>query len=283
MIEFENVSFSYNPKFSNVLTEITLKIDKAEFVALVGKNGAGKTTLIKHINGLLKPNSGIVKINNKDIAKEPISKMAAFVGFSFQNPNHQLFAQTVQKELEFGPKNLKIDEIEREKAISNLVELFNIKHLLERSPYELSGGERRLVSIASVLTMNQQILVLDEPTYGQDYRQKQRLGSFLKQLTEEGITVVIVSHDMDFIMDFVPRTIVLSRGEIVADGDTSSILSDKVILEKTDLISPIVLDLANTIHESNSAFPIVCKEDEVFDNILALLTSKQSNKQEMKD
>jgi energy-coupling factor transport system ATP-binding protein len=282
MIEFENVSFSYDSKVGNVLSDITLKVNKTEFVAIVGKNGAGKTTLIKHLNGLLKPKTGIVRINDNDIAKEPISKMATIVGFSFQNPNHQLFAQTVLKELEFGPKNLKIDEAEREKTIENLVKLFNIEHLLERSPYELSGGERRLVSIASVLTMNQQILVLDEPTYGQDYRQKQRLGTFLKQLTKEGITIVIVSHDMDFIMDFVPRTIVLSKGKIVADGDTTSILSDEAILKETDLISPIILDLALSIQENTNSFPVVCKEDEIFENILALLVGEQNNKREDK-
>ncbi|MHA1156711.1 MAG: energy-coupling factor ABC transporter ATP-binding protein, partial [Candidatus Heimdallarchaeota archaeon] len=191
MIEFENVSFRYDPKTDYVLNDITFKINKAEFVAIVGKNGAGKTTLIKHFNGLLKPNEGIVRINGLDIAKEPISKMASIIGYSFQNPNHQLFAQNVKKELEFGPNNLKVEESTRDTTIQKLVDTFQINHLLERSPFELSGGERRLVSIASVLTMNQQVLVLDEPTYGQDYRQKKRLGSFLKKLTDEGITVIV--------------------------------------------------------------------------------------------
>ncbi len=275
MIEFENVFFKYDPKTDYVLNDITFKIDKAEFVAIVGKNGVGKTTLIKHFNGLLKPNDGIVRIDSLDIVKEPISKMASIIGFSFQNPNHQLFAQNVKKELEFGPKNLKIEESVRDATIRNLVDTFQINHLLERSPFELSGGERRLVSIASVLTMNQQILVLDEPTYGQDYRQKKHLGLFLKKLIEEGITVVVVSHDMDFILDFIPRTIVLSNGKIAADGETVKVLSDQTLLQNADLVSPLLLDLCYSLQQIDDTFTTSINEQEVFENILSMLSKKQ--------
>ncbi len=275
MIEFENVFFKYDPKTDYVLNDITFKIDKAEFVAIVGKNGVGKTTLIKHFNGLLKPNDGIVRIDSLDIVKEPISKMASIIGFSFQNPNHQLFAQNVKKELEFGPKNLKIEESVRDATIQNLVDTFQINHLLERSPFELSGGERRLVSIASVLTMNQQILVLDEPTYGQDYRQKKHLGLFLKKLIEEGITVVVVSHDMDFILDFIPRTIVLSNGKIAADGETVKVLSDQTLLQNADLVSPLLLDLCYSLQQIDDTFTTSINEQEVFENILSMLSKKQ--------
>lgn len=275
MIEFENVSFKYVPKAEYVLNNITFKINKAEFVAIVGKNGAGKTTLIKHLNGLLKPNDGIVRIDGLDIAKEPISKMASIIGFSFQNPNHQLFAQNVKKELEFGPKNLKIEEATRDTTIKNLVDVFQINHLLDRSPFELSGGERRLVSIASVLTMNQQILVLDEPTYGQDYRQKKHLGSFLKKLTEEGITVIVVSHDMDFILDFIPRTIVLSKGKIIADGETSKVLADQPLLQSADLVSPLLLDLSKSLQQIDDSFTISINEQEVYENILTMISKNQ--------
>ncbi len=275
MIEFENVSFKYDSKTEYVLNDITFKINKADFVAIVGKNGAGKTTLIKHFNGLLKPNEGIVRINGLDIVKEPISKMASIIGFSFQNPNHQLFAQNVIKELEFGPKNLKIEESVRDATIKSLIDIFQIEHLLERSPFELSGGERRLVSIASVLTMNQQILVLDEPTYGQDYRQKKQLGSFLKKLTKEGITVVVVSHDMDFILDFIPRAIVLSKGKVIADGGTTKILSDKVLLQDTDLVSPLLLDLCYSIQQIDDTFATSINEQEVYENILTMLSKQQ--------
>ncbi len=120
--------------------------------------------------------------------------------------------------------------------------------------------------------MNQQVLVLDEPTYGQDYRQKKHLGSFLKKLTDEGITVVVVSHDMDFILDFIPRTIVLSGGKIVADGETSKVLSDQTLLQDADLISPLLLDLCKSLQQIDDSFTISINEQEVYENILTLIS-----------
>ncbi|MFW9923100.1 MAG: energy-coupling factor ABC transporter ATP-binding protein [Candidatus Thorarchaeota archaeon] len=277
LIEFENVCFKYKKSSENVLNDISLKVADGEFIAIVGKNGAGKTTLIKHINGLLKPSSGKVKINGEDIIKTPISKMATIIGLAFQNPNHQLFAQTVKKELEFGPKNLGYQEEEREKTTEKIVKTFNIEHLLERSPMELSGGERRLVSIASVLTMNQQILVLDEPTFGQDYIQKKRLGDFLQALVKEGITVIIVSHDMDFILDFAPRTIVLVEGKIIADGITRDILMNESLLEQADLVPPILLSLSNSIRKFEPNFPLDISSEQVISNIRNLIQKKNNN------
>lgn len=267
MIEFQNVSFGYEKTSEKVLQDISLKIEKSEFVAIVGKNGVGKTTLIKHINGLLKPNSGIVKINDENIIKEPISKMATIIGLAFQNPNHQLFATTVKDELEFGPKNLGRKKEEREEIALTISKKFQIEHLLERSPLELSGGERKLVSIASVLTMNQKVLVLDEPTYGQDYRQKKRLGLFLKELSDSGITIVIVSHDVDFILDFVPRTIVMNKGKIIADGPTKEIFTNKTLVDEADLAVPVLVELCNSLKNLNNNFPLAMEENVVFVNI----------------
>ncbi|NHJ04945.1 MAG: ABC transporter ATP-binding protein [Candidatus Heimdallarchaeota archaeon] len=267
MIEFQNVIFGYEKTSEKALQDISLKIGKSEFVAIVGKNGAGKTTLIKHINGLLKPNSGIVKINDENIFKEPISKMATIVGIAFQNPNHQLFATTVKEELEFGPKNLGRKKEEREEIALTISKKFQIEHLLERSPLELSGGERKLVSIASVLTMNQKVLVLDEPTYGQDYRQKKRLGLFLKELSQSGITIVIVSHDVDFILDFVQRTIVMNNGKIIADGSTKEIFTNKTLVEEADLAVPVLIELSNSLRILNNNFPLALEENLVFENI----------------
>ena len=271
MIEFIDVSFSYDKKGITVLNNLTFKIEKGEFVAIVGKNGAGKTTLLKHINGLLRPTIGEVKIEDEDIVKKPLSEMAMTVGLAFQNPNHQLFAETVMKELEFGPKNLGSDPNEIEEKILEIAEHFGITHLLERNPLELSGGERRLVSIASVLTMNQSILVLDEPTFGQDYRQKKRLGNFLRSLTEKGITVIVVSHDLNFILDFAQRIIVVSHGEIIKDGSTFDILSDETLLEKSDLAQPVLLNLAINLRKRFDDFPLSYISDELVENLKQIL------------
>jgi len=271
VIEFIDVSFSYDKKGITVLNNLTFKIEKGEFVAIVGKNGAGKTTLLKHINGLLRPTIGEVKIEDEDIIKKPLSEMAMTVGLAFQNPNHQLFAETVMKELEFGPKNLGSDPNEIEEKTLEIAEHFGITHLLERNPLELSGGERRLVSIASVLTMNQSILVLDEPTFGQDYRQKKRLGNFLTSLTEKGITVIVVSHDLNFILDFAQRIIVVSHGEIIKDGSTFDILSDETLLEKSDLAQPVLLNLAINLRKRFDDFPLSYISDELVENLKQIL------------
>ena len=267
MITFQNVFYRYENELKDVLSDVSFHIAKSEFVAIVGKNGAGKTTLVKHFNGLFRPRSGFVKIDGRDIIKNPISKMAAIVGLAFQNPNHQLFAATVSEELAFGPKNLGIKKEERIDLVNLIAKKFNIEHLLERSPHELSGGERRLVSIASVLTMNQQILVLDEPTYGQDYRQKKRLGEFLQELSNSGITVIIVSHDVDFILEFVPRTIVLNDGKIIEDNKTEKIFSNKELMDAADLTSPILLQLSHSLQEFEHKFPIEIFDYRVIENI----------------
>lgn len=271
MIEFTDVSFSYDKKGTTILNNITFKIEKGEFVAIVGKNGAGKTTLLKHINGLLRPTIGEVKIEDEDIIKKPLSEMAMTVGLAFQNPNHQLFAETVLKELEFGPKNLDSDPEEIEGKIQEIAEHFGITHLLERNPLELSGGERRLVSIASVLTMNQSILVLDEPTFGQDYRQKKRLGNFLKSLSEKGITIIVVSHDLNFILDFAQRIIVVSHGEIIKDESTFDVLSDETLLEKSDLAQPVLLNLATNLRKRFDDFPLSYNSEELVENLKQIL------------
>ncbi|MCG3253814.1 MAG: ATP-binding cassette domain-containing protein [Candidatus Heimdallarchaeota archaeon] len=271
MIEFIDVSFSYDKKGITVLNNLTFKIEKGEFVAFVGKNGAGKTTLLKHINGLLRPTIGEVKIEDEDIVKKPLSEMAMTVGLAFQNPNHQLFAETVMKELEFGPKNLGSDPNEIEEKIQEIAEHFGITHLLERNPLELSGGEGRLVSIASVLTMNQSILVLDEPTFGQDYRQKKRLGHFLKSLSEKGITVIVVSHDLNFILDFAQRIIVLSHGEIIKDESAFDVFSDETLLEKSDLAQPVLLNLATNLRKRFDEFPLSYNSMELVENLKQIL------------
>jgi energy-coupling factor transport system ATP-binding protein len=276
MIEFVDVSFSYGKKGISVLNNVSFKIEKGEFVAFVGKNGAGKTTLLKHINGLLKPTTGHVKIEEEDIVKKPLSEMAKKVGLAFQNPNHQLFAETVKKELEFGPKNLEIETNEIDEKIQEIAEHFGISHLLDRNPLELSGGERRLVSIASVLTMNQSILVLDEPTFGQDYRQKKRLGNFLESLSEKGITVIVVSHDLEFILDFAKRIIVISQGEIIQDDQPINIFTNEDLLKDADLAQPVIFNLVNNLRKHFNDLSISYNLFELIENLKQILQDERS-------
>jgi len=277
MIEFRDVYFRYAKKSPDILKGISFKITDGELVALVGKNGAGKTTLLKHIIGLLKPTKGEVWINNENIIKKPISELAQTVGLAFQNPNHQLFAETVEKELAFGPKNLGMPEEEQKRMVQKIAENFNITHLLRKSPLELSGGERRLVSIASVLTMGQKILVLDEPTFGQDYRQKKRLGTYLCDLRNKGVTVFIVTHDIDFILDYFPRVIVLVDGQIIADGESKTILQDELLIQQADLEKPILLEIQEKVAKmTNQEYLPATSEVEFIEKLKDILLQAAS-------
>ncbi|MEA2069973.1 MAG: ATP-binding cassette domain-containing protein [Asgard group archaeon] len=266
MIEFKNVYFSYQ-KGIEVLHDISLKINSGEFVAIIGKNGAGKSTLAKHVNGLLRPTKGAVFLNDKDIAKKPLSALAKEVGLAFQNPDHQLFAESVEKELAFGPLNLGFSDEECQKKVRELANFFDIEHLLPRSPFSLSGGEKRLVSIASVLTMGQKILILDEPTFGQDQKQKNLLGQLLQELNDKGLTIVIISHDLDFVLSYSTRVVILQDGEIIADGKPLKILQEKSFLQEAGLRKPFVLEIIEEIQSIKPDFPLVCSKELVVKNL----------------
>ncbi|TFF85130.1 ABC transporter ATP-binding protein [Candidatus Heimdallarchaeota archaeon] len=280
VLSFENVSYSYSKNGKKAIQNINFQVQKGELIAVVGKNGAGKTTLLKHINGLLHPTSGIIRVKGEDIREEKLSKMATIVGFAFQNPDHQLFAESVKKELIFGPKNLGRTGEECQQLLQKMAKQFNISHLLHRNPITLSGGEKRLVSIASVLTMNQELLVLDEPTFGQDYQQKQRLGRYFRALTEKGLTIILVSHDLDFIADFVPRILVLADGHLIADGSTKEIFMDKKLLIKADLVEPVLLELSQTLQKHLPSFHPSFLMEEVKDELERIYMKKSDKKSE---
>jgi energy-coupling factor transport system ATP-binding protein len=279
MIELQSVDFSYTKRDKLVLDSISFQISKGEIVAVIGRNGAGKTTLLKHLNGLLKPSNGAVIIDGENIKKERISKLAQVVGLAFQNPNHQLFAETVEKELAFGPKNLGVDKEERLILAHKIAKQFGITHLLDRNPLDLSGGERRLVSIASVLTMNQKILALDEPSFGQDYKQKLKLGNFLNELSKSGITIIFVSHDIEFVYNFADRVIVMKNGQIIADDTKQVIFKNRELLEQADLLVPIYLQLLDELQEKITNFPSTSldkKLDEIVQKICAGQISREN-------
>jgi len=242
VIAFKDVSYSYLPE-SKVLKGVNLLIGEGELVAILGENGAGKTTLIKHINGLLKPSEGTVLVNGKDTRASTVASIAKSVGLVFQNPDHQLFAETVEKELGFALANFGFAQEEATKRVEWAMREFSLEGYRERPPFMLSGGERKRLALASVLCYDPSIIMLDEPTTGQDNRQKARLARLLKRLNGEGKTVIIVTHDMEFVADFIPRTILLSGGCVIAEGPTSEILTSRELLSKASLVPPQLVDL----------------------------------------
>jgi energy-coupling factor transport system ATP-binding protein len=217
---------SYRVGRQEILKGVTLDIRAGETVALVGRNGSGKTTLIKHFNGLLRPTAGTVTLQGRKVRPR---QMAGQVGLSFQNPNDQFFRYRVRDELEEGPRRL--GKLEPD-WVQEICDMFDLHGLLDRSPYRLSEGEKKRIAVASVLTVRPPLLVLDEPTIGQDGRLREALAVLLTKLAERGCTTVIATHDLEFAQAVAERWIVLHDGKVVADGSPEELRRDERVLRR---------------------------------------------------
>lgn len=253
IIEFRSVSHMYDTGHKGI-NGIDLQVFPGEFVAVCGMNGAGKTTLSMHVMGLLQPTEGEVIVDGHNVRSRTVAEMARSVGLIFQNPNHQLFKSTVAEEVAFGPKNIgwEVDRIK--KATARVLELVDLVGLEDRDPDSLSIGQKQRVAVASVLVMEPRILILDEPTTGQDER---TLAPFMRLVTElnvAGMTVLMITHDMDVAMRYASRMIVMSTGKILADGRPEDVFDQKEILAAARLQSPDVGQLAEALRLPRSSF-----------------------------
>ena len=242
MIEVDNVYFSY-PSGVEALKGVSLKIDSGEFVAIMGQNGAGKTTLIKQFNGLLKPTEGEVIVDGVNTKKASVAKLARDVGYVFQNPDNQLFCETVEEEIAFALKNFGFKEATLRKRVTWALNLLGLTDYRKASPFMLSGGERKRVALASVLAWNPQVVVMDEPTIGQDYQQKEKLRQFIIQLNTQGKTVVVVTHDVEFVAECNPRVVLMAEGKIVADGPGKKVLTSIDCLSRASIVPPQITQI----------------------------------------
>lgn len=242
MIEVSDIHFTY-PNGVEALKGVSLRIEDGEFVAIMGQNGAGKTTLVKHFNGLLKPSQGKVLVDEQDTTKTSVAKLARNVGFVFQNPDHQLFSETVEEEIAFALKNFGFKEDIIEKRITWALNLLGLAQYRKTSPFMLSGGERKRVALASILAWDPKILILDEPTIGQDYEQKEKLRQFILQMKTQKKTIVIVSHDVEFVAECNPRVLLMRDGVVIADGEAEKILTDPLICEKASIVPPQIAQI----------------------------------------
>lgn len=237
MISLERVSFTY-PSGHTALRNIDLKVEGGDFVAIMGENGAGKTTLAKHLNGLLKPTLGRVLVDGEDTRRVSVAHLSRKVGVVFQNPDHLLFSETVKDEVAFALKNFGFSPEVVERQVGRTLEALGLSEYSETSPFLLSGGERKRVVLAAILAWEPDYLVLDEPTIGQDYQQKERLRNFILQLYSQGKAVVMITHDVEFVAESNPKVILLSKGGIVAQGDADRVLSRDDLVEKASLVKP---------------------------------------------
>ncbi len=246
MIEFSSVDFRHLNGVE-ALKGVDLKIRTGEVTAIVGENGAGKTTLIKHTNGLLKPTSGRVSVFGVDTRKDSVAHLSRRIGIIFQNPDHQLFSESVEHEIRFALKNFGLPEDVVDKRLNWALNFFNLDRYRSSSHMLLSGGEKKRLCIATVLAWDPDVVILDEPTVGQDFIQKERLMHVIQQLESQGKTVVIVSHDIEFLWPLQPRVVVMAGGKIIADGGAEEIFRDNEILKKARLIKPQLLDLSDRL------------------------------------
>jgi len=242
LIEFRGVSFVHHTGVT-ALSEVSLTIGKGETIAIVGENGAGKTTLVRHTNGLLKPTRGAVLVDGVDTRETTTATLSRKVGIAFQNPDHQLFSDSVENEVSFAMRNFGFAEELVAKRLDWALNFFGLEQYRKSSPLVLSGGEKKRLTLASILAWDPEVVVLDEPTVGQDALQKEKLAQIFRMLQSTGKTIIIVSHDVEFLWPIQPRLVVMSGGRVVADGEISKIMADRELLEGARVTQPQLLKL----------------------------------------
>ena len=243
VISARELSYSY-PGGIAALSSVSLDIRKGEFVAIVGPNGSGKTTLVKHFNGLLKPSQGHVHVNRLDTRTTRVSALSRMVGFVFQNPDHQIFAYSVWEEAAFGLKLHKLDAKEVEQQTREALQAVSLYELRDRHPRALSRGQRQRLATASILALKTPVLVLDEPTTGQDYVARRQIMELAVGLNAEGRTILMITHDMALVAEFASRVIVMQDGAAVCDAPPKEVFENEDILESAGLDLPPVTEIA---------------------------------------
>jgi energy-coupling factor transporter ATP-binding protein EcfA2 len=247
MLTFESVRFSYGRSDRPAIDDLRLNVAAGEVLGIVGANGSGKTTLAKLANGLLRPDLGRITVDGLDAAGTPVRTLAAHAGLAFQNPNHQLFASTVAEELAFGPRNLGVPGSDVDDRVRTAAGQLGLEQVLHLHPYRLGVAMRKLVAIGSVLTMRTPLLILDEPTAGQDHRTVRTLAGLVGDLRAEGRSVVIVGHDTAFLAPLVDRLMIMAAGRLVAEGPPRLVLAGEATLAAAALGSPQVSSLSGRL------------------------------------
>jgi len=259
-IETRDLSFNYQKK-NSALKELNIKINKGEFVALIGKNGAGKTTFSKQLNGLLRPTNGSVFINGNDISRLTTAQLSKEVGYVFQNPDHQIFSATVYDEVEFGLKKMNLTEKIRSTRINNALEFVGLEKFKNRHPFTLGKGERQKLAFATVLAMEPKILIIDEPTTGQDWDGTNKMMEMLDKLHKQGHTILMITHNMLLAAEYADRVIVFSNGKVVLDGPPEKVFYESEILRSASVTAPDCVILAGELRSTGyKNYPVTINE-----------------------
>ena len=267
MIRMEHVSFSYSDQGPTV-QDVSFHVEKGEFAAILGANGAGKTTTVRLIDGLIKPTSGRVLIHGADTATSPVSERARRVGFLFQNPDRQICKNTVREEILFGLRTVRGEE--GQEALNARCEevLKDFGFSGEEEPFSLSRGQRQRVALASILAVEPEVLILDEPTTGLDYMECCHIMDRIRRMNEEKqVTVIMVCHDMEVVLDYAGRALVMSGGRLLADGPVREIFRNRELMEEASILPPQMIGLSMRLGEG---FGQADSPESVADAVLAL-------------
>ena len=287
LFRLEHLSHVYSDG-TTAVNDVSLSFDRGERIALLGANGSGKTTLLNHLNGILKPSSGVIYYEDKPIRYDSKSllDLRRRVGFVFQDPNDQLFAPTVKQDVAFGPLNLGQSADEVKKVVNEALETVGMAEFAEKPPHYLSLGQKKRVALAGVLAMQPEVIIMDEPTSNLDPRATSEILHLLLKLNkEEGITLLLATHDVDMVPLFANRLYILSKGKLVSDGSPKQLFSDTEMIRKVNLRSPRITHLFEVLKKENN-LPIGPKLpltiSEARKEIMRLLETGTSNeKQEL--
>ena len=244
LVEADHVGFSYAESQAKALDDVNLKVRKGDFLAVIGQNGSGKTTLVKNIVALLKPTEGVLRVGGLDVRKVKTWQLADKVGIVFQNPDIQLFSESVVKELAFGPKAMGFTPERANERMSYVAERFGLKDLMNESPGEVDKGTRQKIAIAAVVVLDPQTLIIDEPTTGQDPDSARQIMDIASQMNKEGKTIIMITHSMPLVAEYAKKVMVLSDGHVLFQGLVKNVYRETELLKKASLKPPQIIQLA---------------------------------------
>lgn len=263
-LELKNVYFSYDNQ-KNIINNVNLFAPQGSRIAIVGKNGAGKSTLAKLINGLLKPINGDIYVHNLNTKSINTSKIANYVGYIFQNPDDQIFNSTVKKEIQFGIKN------PDESYYKEILELTGLLDKEDENPFDLSISERKFINIASTLLRKPEVIIMDEITGGQDIKGKKRIKNILNWLRNKKMTVLFITHDINYLCENFDDIVIMSKGNIIYNGSVSQAFCNEEILKSANINKPIIMNIMESINVQN-----VLTKDEAINILCDILSNKNS-------
>jgi len=246
ILEVDGLTHRY-PDGTGALSGVSCSIRRGEFVAILGQNGSGKTTLAKHLNGILAPTSGEIRLAGKNLAGRPATLLSRRVGLVFQNPDHQIFAERIRDEVAFGPRLQGLGEAEVARRVEEALEAVDLSGMGDLDPFILTKGSRQRVAVASTLATKPEVIILDEPTTGLDARELRGMMALIQRLNQAGHTIVIITHAMDIAAAFARRVILMQGGRIVKDGPTRRIFSEESAVEGIGLTLPPIVRVGNRL------------------------------------